>query len=71
MAIWNVYRWERMPGPSHRAVRVWQGAARHAPGAEVEARAARPELRRQRLIARRADNDPYADDPRTKIEGGV
>lgn len=63
MTAFNVYRWRTAPVP--HAELVWMGDARHAPDAEGKARAAHGRhLRRERLIVRRADADPYALDPR-------
>lgn len=67
-ALFNVYRWHVRRRSLSRAIRVWQGEAKHAPGAIAAAHAARPRLRGSSLFARAAHNDPYAGDPLTLIE---
>jgi hypothetical protein len=67
-SLYNVYRWHTRRRSLSRAVRVWQGPAKHGPGAIAAAHAVKPTLRGQPLFARPAHNDPYADDPKTLIE---
>lgn len=66
-ALYNVYRWHTRRRSLSRAVRVWQGEARHGPHAIAQAHAARP-LKGWALFARCAHKDPYANDPLTLIE---
>lgn len=67
-ALYNVYRWHTRRRSLSRAIRVWQGDARHGPAAIAKAHAAKPHLLGWALFAHRAHQDPYADDPLTLIE---
>ncbi len=66
--LWNVYRWHTRRRSLSRAVRVWQGEAKHGPGAIAQAHAAKSSLKGWALFARPAHCDPYADDPTTLTE---
>jgi hypothetical protein len=63
MTVFNVYRAE-----GRRLFLVWQGEAAHAPGAQLAAYEARPDLRTQPLSVRSADRDPYEGSPRVTME---
>jgi hypothetical protein len=68
MALYSVYRWRTRSGSRSGVVRVWQGEATSEAQAVMRAAQAQRARPGYALFARKAGEDPYADDPRTIVE---